>query len=41
VGVVGVEVGNQHEVGPRRVHGRNRTANATEMAQPSRQNGIE
>jgi hypothetical protein len=41
VGVVGVEVGNQHEVGPRRVHGRNRTANATEMAQPSCQDGIE
>jgi len=41
VGVVGVEVGNQHEVGPRRVHGRNWTANATEMAQPSCQDGIE
>jgi hypothetical protein len=41
VGVVGVEVGNQHEVRPRRVPGRNRTANPTEMAQPSRQDGIE
>jgi hypothetical protein len=41
VGVVGVEVGNQHEVRPRRVHGRNRTPNAPEMAQPSGQDGIE
>jgi hypothetical protein len=41
MGVVGVEVGNQHEVRPRRVLGRHRTANPTEMAQASRQDGIE
>jgi hypothetical protein len=41
VGVVGVEVGNQHEIRSRSVPGRNRTANPTQMAQPSRQDGIE
>ena len=41
VGVVGVEVRNQHEVCSRSMLGRNRTANPTEMAQPGRQDGIE
>jgi hypothetical protein len=41
VGVVGVEVGNQNKVRLRGVLGRHRTADATEMAQPSGQDGVE
>jgi len=41
VGVVGVEVGNQDKVRSRRVRRRNRTADPTEMAQPSGQDGVE
>ena len=41
VSVVGVEVGNQDKIRARRVRGRNRTSDATEMAQPSGQDGVE